>query len=99
MRSRQQIWKADLHGRSARDLGKGTAITIAVLVAIPSILVPIVATDGLSAPPPRSDGRLHLDLPGMSIVGNRRRRDLPGARPFTTIRGHIPSNYGVVATP
>ncbi len=42
------------NGTSAHHIGKGTGITIAVLVAIPAIIVPLVLTHGSTAPPPQS---------------------------------------------
>jgi ferric-dicitrate binding protein FerR (iron transport regulator) len=39
-------------GTSAHHLGKGTGITIAILAAIPAIIVPIVLTRGTTASPP-----------------------------------------------
>ncbi len=40
------------NGTSAQHIGKGTAITIAVLAAIPAIVIPLVLTHGTTAPPP-----------------------------------------------
>jgi len=45
------VTATNLEGTSAHHMGKGTAITIAILAAIPAIIVPIVVTHGSTAAP------------------------------------------------